>query len=692
MQTVKLFFIPTLLMFNCAFSKAQSTDSMQIHDNIKLDEVVVKADKPVVKVKNGIMTYNPRYLMENKIVTNAFDLLKEVSLITCIDDKTLNVIGASKTTVFISGKKSSLDMESLVDYLKMQPAEDVDKIEVIKNPSPKWNTKGAVINVVMKKKTNRSLNGEVKGTLINKHVNSYNASGSLRASTKHYNMDIIYSFTNSNSKSHNTMDGIHSLEDNLYKISTSTDEKSKENKHHLFTNFGYNIGENKSVELSYNGIYTPKGDVQENTENSLFGKSESKNETKSTQHNVMLTMNLSDKLNAGIEYTNYSTDADQNLNTWRNDNDALSWWYEREQTIQRLKGYVDISTPLSKAITLNYGLSYTYVRNNNSQYSDKTESNEENSKLNETTGIAYIGCQGSFFNNKLSLTANLSGELYKIGDYKKNAILPTLGITYVPVSAHIFQLNFGSGRTYPSYWQRQNYTSYVDEYTQYVGNPLLKPAQYYNYELDYILHSKYILQVSYYRVNDFFIQQSYQLPDKLMLMYKMENINYTSNLNFTAVIPLKIKKWYSANLILSLYNEKYKSFDWNGLSYDRSKWTFMTMLNNSVMISRNPKISLTAMMFYRTPSLQGIWDLSRNWTANCGVRYSFCKDKATLSLQCNDIFESLMPSIKVRFDKQNQDIVDKSYRNITLTLSYKINGYKKKEHKEVDNSRYGITL
>jgi len=694
MQILRLFVISTCLIFHCTLSKAQATDSTQIENDVTIGEVVVKADKPVVRVKNGIMTYSSRYLMEDKIVTNAFDLLKEVSLIAITDEKTLNVIGSPKTTIFISGKKTSLDMESIVEYLKMQPAEDVEKIEVIQNPSPKWNTKGAVVNVVMKKKTGRSLNGEVKGALINQQVNSYNASGSIRASTKRYNMDLIYSFANSNSKSHDTMDGVHTTEDNIYKISTSTDGKSKANKHRVFANFGYNIGENKSLELSYNGMFTPKGDVKKNTGNSLFGMTESKEKTNSSQHNFMLTMNLSDNLNAGVEYTNYSTNGDQSLNVYGVDKESQTWKYEREQTIQRLKGYFDMSIPLSKAITFNYGISYAYVRNENSQNSDMTDVNEHyaDSKLNEMTGTAYIGCQGSLFNDKLSLTANLSGELYKIGDYRKNAILPTLGLTYIPTATHIFQLHFGSGRTYPSYWQRQNYTSYVDEYTQYVGNPLLKPARYYSCEFDYILRSKYILQISYYRVNDFFIQQSFQSPERLALMYKMTNINYTSNLNFAAIIPLKFKKWYSANFILNLYNERYKSSDWNGLSYDRSKWTVMTMLNNSVMISHNPKISLTAMIFYRTPTIQGIWDLKSNWTANCGLKYAFCKDKATLSLQCNDIFESLMPSVNVRIDKQNQDIMEKSYRGITLTLSYKINGYKKKEHKEVDNSRYGITL
>lgn len=631
--------------------------------------------------------------MENKIVKNAFDLLKEVSLITSPDEKTLNVIGASKTTIFISGKKSSLDMEGLAEYLKMLPVEDVDKIEVIKNPTPKWNTNGAVVNIVLKR-DRRTLNGEIKGSLINQHDNSYNVSGSLRTSTKRYQMDMVYSFTRTNSKDHNTMNGIHTLSDNVYNISTATDENSKINTNRVFANFGYNIGKNKSLELSYNGTYSPKGDVQKNTENSLFGQAESKDKTTYYLHNVMLTMNLSDKINAGVEYTHYLTNGNQKLISSSNDKEDRSWMYWRKQTINKYKGYFDMTTPLNKGITLNYGLNYTYVQNDNFQSSDNTDEKGHtiDSKINENTGLAYIGLQSSILGGKLSLSTYLSGELYRIGDYKKNAFLPNIGITYIPLNTHIFQFNFNTVRSYPSYWQRQDYSSYVDEYTLYVGNPILRPAKSFSYELDYILHRKYIFQVSYYRVNDFFLQQSFQMPDQLVLMYKMTNIDYTSNLNITAIVPVTIKKLYSANIVLSLYNEKYKSLDWNGFSYNRSKWTLMGMLNNSIMISHSPKISFNAMMFYRTPSIQGIWDLSRNWTINCGLKYSFCKDRVLLSLQCNDIFESLLPSVKVRYNTQNQNIIDKSYRNITLTLSYKINGYKKKEHKSADNSRYGISL
>ena len=96
-------------------------------------------------------------------------------------------------------------------------------------------------------------------------------------------------------------------------------------------------------------------------------------------------------------------------------------------------------------------------------------------------------------------------------------------------------------------------------------------------------------------------------------------------------------------------------------------------------------------LLQRTPTIQGIWDLSSNRGANLSVRYSFLDGNAILSLQCNDLFESMYPKILVRFDTQNQTVSEDAYqRNIILSFTYKFKGYKSKEPKEIDTSRFGI--
>ena len=185
-------------------------------------------------------------------------------------------------------------------------------------------------------------------------------------------------------------------------------------------------------------------------------------------------------------------------------------------------------------------------------------------------------------------------------------MLPNITVTFIPANDHIFQLAYNSIRNYPSYWQRQNYTSYNDEYSVSMGNPLLKPARTGNTNLTYVLKNKYTFQVSYYKVEDFFIDQSYQSPEKLQLLHKTFNIDYTSLLNFTAVIPISFGNIVSSNLIANVYNERYKSNEWFELAYNRNKWTGSLMAYNTIFISKKPNITMNLMAFYRTPSIQGI--------------------------------------------------------------------------------------
>ena len=665
-------------------------------DTQTLDEVVVKGERPLVKMENNRLTYNIAGILETKIVSNAHELIKELPSVMSLDGNSLSLVGSTSTTICINGKKSQLDISQLTDYLKSLPADEVEKVEVLYNAPPQWHVKGAVINVVLKKKKNYTINGQVQGSYVNQHRNSYDLGGTLMASTPKVDFDVMYKFADQRAISQTDMDGIHTVDDVKYNILSTTKEYEKNNKHSIYTNVGYKINDNNNLDFSYNGLIAPKTTSELYSKNSMFSNALSINLGENYLHNFALSYTSQKGVSVGVEYTNYVNSGTQNMQIFNGDSFQNTFSYFTKQNIDKVKAYVDMSHTLKSNWTINYGVNYNFVKNSNIQENDDLQNSGENdynkeSIIDEHSAIAYVGFQKSFLSGKLSVNASLSGELYKINDYTKNALLPNVGITYMPSYNHIFQIGFNSLRTYPSYWQRQDYTSYSDEYIVNMGNPLLKPARTSNVEFTYVLKQKYIFQASYYRVDDFFVSQSYQMPDELKLLYKSFNIDYTSNLNFTSIIPFSIGKWYNSNFIVSAYNERYKSNDWYGYKYDRDKWTGMFMLNNTFNISQKPKLSANLMLFYRTPTIQGIWDLGSNWCVNAGIKYSFLKDNAILSLQCNDIFESMYPKIKVRFENQYQDINSSAYsRNITLSFTYKFKGYKNKTRKEVDTSRFGI--
>ncbi len=104
-----------------------------------------------------------------------FDLLKQTPLLSSTDDKTLKIAGKNNALIYINGRKSNMDAESLVQFLKNTPAENIQKIEVITVPGSEFQVESSdgIINIVLKKKMSDGLNGNMR---MSNTTNKYNGS------------------------------------------------------------------------------------------------------------------------------------------------------------------------------------------------------------------------------------------------------------------------------------------------------------------------------------------------------------------------------------------------------------------------------------------------------------------------------------------------------------------------------------
>ena len=94
--------------------------------------------------------------------------------------------------------------------------------------------------------------------------------------------------------------------------------------------------------------------------------------------------------------------------------------------------------------------------------------------------------------------------------------------------------------------------------------------------------------------------------------------------------------------------------------------------------------------YYQSAAIQGTYDVAPSWSVNAGVKWTFDKSRASLSVRCNDIFESSLPFAKVRYKGQYLDMDSGTYtRSVTVHFSYRFGTYKEKRHKTVDTSRFG---
>lgn len=663
-----------------------------------LGEVTITAQRPLVKMADNKLIYSPAPFLENKIVSSVYDLLQELPSIQK-DSEGLIINGATgKTHIAINGKISGMTEEQLQDYLKSLSAERVERVEIAYNAPAQWHVRGAAINIILKKNESRSVQGQLKAGWdhTGKNTDSYTGGGNIYLSNKKFSADFLYKYADNRWKNRMKTDSKHTVDDNVYDILSDNRELWHSRQHNIYTNLNYTPAEKQNISLSYNGQFNPYRTGNTYNENNLFADAVARNKESGNLHNLRIVHDTPFGLSTGAEYIYYENSRNQDMSYMdAMQKEGTTFLYKRKQRIDKTNFFVDMAHSFPNNWNLSCGVKYDFANNTNTQrytdVADKGEKDYEHSSHTKEHNVhTYIGISKAFFDNKLNINTSITGEAYKINDYRKRNILPNATITYAPNTKHVLQLSYNTLRRYPSYWQRQEYTSHADEYTTYYGNPELRPDRTSYANFLYILKNRYIFQMSYYKVDDFIIMQSYQLPDKLEMAYQSINMDYSSAFTISAIIPINIGKILSSRLIGNVYNEHYKNSSWYDLAYNRNKWAYSIIANNTLMISEKPKISIDANILYNSATIQGIWDLGNRWGADVSLKWAFANEKAILSLECDDVFESKYPSIKIRHHLQHQNINSNFYnRTFYATFTYKFNNYKEKNKKAVDTSRFG---
>lgn len=360
------------------------------------------------------------------------------------------------------------------------------------------------------------------------------------------------------------------------------------------------------------------------------------------------------------------------------------------QKIDRYSIYADQKQSLSKGWNLGYGISYRFAKDLDFQTYDKVTGNIQTqntySNLREQTTSFYVSLSKNYTTGT-SLSVSATGEYYTIGNYHKWAVYPQASLTYFKTPKHVFQLSLSTDKTYPSYWDMQSSVSYLNGYTELWGTPNLKPMTNYNLNGSYIFLNKYILSLFFTHTSDYFTQAAYQSTDRLALIYKNTNWNYMQVWGANIILPFKVGNWLDSRLTLVGMQMHQRCDDFFDIPFNRKKWVFSGTLDNTFKVNKN--LSFELMGNVQTPVIQGTFDIESIFNLTAGLRWNFANDKLSLSVRCYDIFDTGMPATKVRFKGQNLNMDSGFYsRAFTLHFSYRFGGYKKKEIKGVDTSRF----
>jgi hypothetical protein len=682
---------PTSRPSTACLSLPADSDSlamMKIYKEATLGEVVVKGSRPLVKVENGMLNYDLSVLTEKKAVDNVYEAL---AALPGISDKngTLALAGSSSVAVIIDGRPTTMTSDQLNTLLRSMPVNRVAKVEVMYSAPPRYHVRGAAINIVTKRASAYSFQGEVKATYKNQYFNSYEGETNFRLSTPKMAFDLMYDVDDSKTMQHFTMNSHHTYQNKLYDISQTEWGRSKGWDHSLRAAYEYNISDKSRFNIAYTSFISPS-DHSTNDVSGSYQTSRLNKHDRSYLHNVSAAYQSPFGLKLGVDYTNYHAVNRQYLQSTIGTEDN-HFDISGGQDIQKISLTADQQHSLKRNWTLGYGLSYENAYDKDNQHytnvAGSLQTSNTDTKVTEQTTDFYLSVSKNYAAGP-SFSLSASGEYYSIGSYHKWAFYPQASVTYFKTPANMFILSFSSDKSYPSYWQMQSSVTHLDGYQEIRGTSDLRPSSTYKLTATYALKQKYTFTAFYEDMPDYFQQSMYQSSERLALIFQTRNWNFNRQYGIVANAPFKVGTWLNTEVSALGLRIHEKCDDYFDIPFDRAKWLYQVSMNNTFTASKHLTFELNGM--YTSPLIQGTYDLTHLMTIDASAKWRFCKDKCTLSARLNDLFNSGMPKTKVNFANQHFDMNTAYYlRSFTLTFSYRFGGYKEKKHKSVDTSRFG---
>lgn len=654
-----------------------------------LEEVLIKGERPFVTVERGKLNYDISAITEKHIVNNAYEAICKLPGVQDRNGK-LSLVGAKDVTVILNGKASTLTQEQLIEVLKNTSASQIQTAEVMYNTPPEYHVRGAAINIVTAKAADNTIQSELSASYSNQYFSSYSGNVNFLMTKGKSSLNVSYNPGYSHIMTVMDLASMHDYDGKTYDITQTQQINTKGWRHNIYAEYGYLINENNELCVGYNGASLDNGkgtiDVNGNFQNSHNDKLQ-----ESRMHNVFARYSSGFGLDFGMDYTDYTMNDYNRLESKLTDDTRQLLDYTSDQKIRKFSVYADQSHGLANDWTLKYGVRYDYTDNKNCQFFNQTEGKNgvgnSSSRLYEQITNFYGGFDKEF-ENGLSLSFSATGEYYSIGDYHKWAVYPQASLTYSPSEKHTFILGVSSEKDYPTYWDMQTSTTYMNAYEEVQTIEGLRPANVYSVNANYLFLQKYMLSLFYERTNDYFTMDMYQAKDRLALVYRTQNWNYYQSFGLSANIPFSIGEWLSSQVNATVVNDRNRCDNFWDIPFDRKKWACMLAMQNHFSVGSNLGFDLDAT--YRSSMISGISDTKPVFTVNVGAQWSFLKDKASLSLNCSDLFDTMRMKVRNRYAGQHIDLNMGQYsRTVSVKFVYRFGGSINKEKKETDTSRFG---
>jgi iron complex outermembrane receptor protein len=679
-----------------------------------LNTVTITSTKPLIERKIDRTVMN----VENSLLAagnNALEILERAPGVTIDNDDNISLKGKQGVTVMINDKLTYLSAQQLAILLRSTDGNMVQSIEVITNPSAKYDAAGnsGIINIKLKKNKQVGTNGSLNAGVA--RARRWRDNLSLNLNHKDGDLNLFGTFSHGDNPRYRDMGIERIISNGGSNTYFSQLAQMPQVNHYNSFNVGadLDVSSKNTVGVVVSGYYTLENDKNYNrtTIGSQPRLVDSALNTSSfiNQTYKNFAVNLNDRLK--IDTLGQTLSFDLDYSKFKNNSNAeyitdyflsngsmqhAPLWL-RNQTPSIIEIYsakTDYAKPLNKTMKFEAGAKFSSVKTDNDLRAQKSNGGDF---LNDTTrsnrfiytekiAAGYVNLNKEYKSGSVQL--GLRAEYTKsngnlIGsdpvDRSYLNLFPSLFVNQTLSKKDELGFSYSRRIDRPSYDNLNPFVYYLDPYTYSAGNAFLKPQYTHNLELNYMYNKTVTVTLGYSRTSDVSVEILLTQGNKTFQTYA--NLESQTGYNVNVYSPYTIFKWWTGNFNFNGFYMGFKSNDVNGgnVNNGRKAFTFKTTQN---LLFGDYKGEITG--DYRSALTYGIFNIYRRYSVSAAVGRSFANKKINVKMGLDDIFNTLRNDISSNELGNNFVIMQKrDTRLFKLNVTYNFGNskIKKREHR-----------
>ena len=671
----------------------------------ELDAVTITAKTPFIekRIDKTILNVQQSVLSAGN---TALEILQRAPGVNVDNRGNISLQGKQGVLIMINDKPTYLSTDQLLNLLRTTDGNSIGTVELITNPSSKYDAAGnsGIINIKLKKNRDYGTNGSVSLGAGYGEDYKANTSISLNHREEKFNIYGSYNFSDSKSLTDLNLSRDSKLEDEITFFNQTGSARSHYTNNSYRAGVDFFLNETNTLGFMVDGQFNRR-DIKSSSETYIGSRPGivdsivvANNPTLGKNRNITYNLNyqtvldtLGQELNVDLDYAKYRNRGDNNYNNNIFDASGEEQIGRRifrsitPTTINIWSGKIDYNYTFDESLKLESGFKSSLVEtDNNFQFDNLVEGewvdNTERSNqfvYRENINAAYVSLNKEY--GAFTLQAGLRAE-QTISEGNSITEQNIVKRDYLDLFPSLFaefelseksDLGFSYGRRIdrPDYASLNPFVEFVDLYTFEQGNPFLNPQYTNSFELSWSLMDTYLFSLSYSKTDDVISTAILSDPvDKTLFITQLNLAEQTSyNLNINA--PVAITDFWNTDNSFTLFRNDFSSPNIMGSPYNSGQLSFLFNSYHSIKINSTINAELSG--YYLSSQVNGTYGIEPLTAIDFGVNKSFADGKGNIKFSVNDIFNTNITRVTSEIPLQNYNLKQKEETRVfRLGISY----------------------